>query len=143
MKIYTIQKINFLEQPILKPSKSDKSIFTNETTISALNLMKKTFSPDCPELIWVWPDIKYIDPIDISEDECVYVFEVPKSEYKKILWSDFIEWHMPLNGFTNYKLDDLFQVNPLKPKGKVIQGVTDHLDKKWFLKRLKLNSSII
>lgn len=139
MKIYTVQNKHFLNNEPIKPKKSKNSIFTNTVTIKALNFMKRHYRKDCPDLIWVWPQFKYIDFEYFDKDEVLFVFEVPKSEYKKILWSDYMEWHMPLNDYygDEFSIDNLFNVNPLKAKGKVIQGVTDHLKKEWLVKIIK------
>lgn len=148
MKVYTVQSDNFLdnidsEGYIDNETNKEYSIFDYKNTIEALNWMTKKYEEKISskidkEMIWVWNNLRDSN-FPTQENYYIYVFEVPMEYFKnKILWSDFIDWHLVLNQIEKNSWDDIFNVNPKKRK-PCVQGVTTFLKKDWFLKKIKCN----
>lgn len=146
MKVYTVQSDNFLDNIDSEgyiDNETDKkySIFDYKNTIEALNWMTKKYEEKISskidkEMIWVWNNLRDSN-FPTQENYYIYVFEVPMEYFKnKILWSDFIDWHLVLNQIEKDSWGDIFNVNPKKRK-PCVQGVTTFLKKDWFLKRIK------
>ena len=95
------------------------SIFDYKNTIEALNWMTKKYEEKISskidkEMIWVWNNLRDSN-FPTQENYYIYVFEVPMEYFKnKILWSDFIDWHLVLNQIEKDSWDDIFNVNPKK-----------------------------
>ena len=154
MKIYTIQKIDFLDtidnNGYIKYDKydSDDSIFYYDETIKALKWLNNQFTirMDTPldrNLIWVWPIWQpyFKDELFNRQDYRLYIFEVPMQQYKtSILWSDFFQWHDVLNQLEDSDYEQIFDIN-IKHDKSIIQGVTTRLNISW-LKAIKSNTNI-
>lgn len=157
MKVYTVQHNNFLNirdldgfiapeyhesEAFFKKNKND--FYYNENCTQALLWMKNEYAKFTKRsqvedfyLIWVWPTIQSIDWRYIPKDYSVYEFEVPAKEYKSaILWSNFIDWHLPLNGYEKEHWSNIFDIN-VKLNKKEAQGVTTRLNTHWLCRRIK------
>ncbi|GCF94229.1 hypothetical protein NRIC_21200 [Enterococcus florum] len=145
MKIYTIQERGFLKnvdaEGFIIPRCIDPelSVFTDdEEALWALEWMKEQFKKRVQvsldrDFIWVWRDICHLnharnDGFPGFERYAFFTFEVPAKYYKQtILWSNFINWHIPLNRFWKEYEDEkeryemIFDL-PKKPKYGYVQG---------------------
>ncbi|MGM0240140.1 DUF3841 domain-containing protein [Enterococcus sp. AZ103] len=158
MKAYTIQLRDFLKHTdkdgfiIPQRLERDLSIFTdNPSALGALEWMKKQYVrriqlPLDRDFIWLWQDVYHLnyarkDSFTDFNRYSFFTFEVPARAFKEnILWSDFIDWHAPLNHIWGEDREEINEFErifdlPKHPRQGTVQGVTTRLHKDW-IKRI-------
>ncbi len=151
MKIYTVQKLNFLDNCddngfIINETDKSNSIFDSDRTIKALKYIinyyknRNGISSLDREVIWFYDEFKYAYQAYQWMDNGygLFVFEVPAAIFKKeFLWSDYFDWHLLLNDIEGTDWESIF--DPPKDKSVIRQGISAYVNKKWIKKIIKKN----
>lgn len=147
MKVYTVQRKNFLEnidndgfiippEPVYDDKEWDEHIRPAYQWMND-QYSKRTNLPLDRNLIWVFNTpigFEWAKDAYNAEDLIKTVFEVPMREYKaNFLWSDYQSWHSILNYQPGWEsFTKIFDFN-IKKHDKLIipQGVTTRLNISW------------